>query len=378
MTRRRATRDVLLTAVGWIALLLYILACRPSWSPDGSKLLISYYDPSTDNAGVSLVELATGAARTVFIKSEAPSDYVISAQWDQSGEYAILWSDEHELLLLPIDSTVPARVLKLPEDVEWTALPIPEVDGSLFFTGDAVAKIDIATGEVVSRETDLEPGLFVGPSGIFYVSKTYDEVPRDGRTHFVTNGYEIGRVDERELTLQALFRIEQDYLDQADIEELGYVAVEPSGRRLAFSGSSDAGAPIVLCGLEGIERVVWPALSADEFALGNIEWSSTAGVLYAAALTYEESEDVTQFSLAEISLDESSTRLIPLGRIQERVVDNFYALQIALSPDGSTIAASAAHFENDALSDADRALFLVELDDPERPITRIPLMTSGK
>ena len=194
-TRLVATRNVLLTAVGWIALLLYILACRPSWSPDGSKLLVSYYDPKTDEAGVAVLDRTTGNTRSVFSR---PSEHflsgIIPVQWDDAGEHAILWlKEEGELLFLPINSSEPARTLELPEEVEWNGLPIPQLGGSLYFTGDALVKIDLVTGQVITREMYRTPRLFAGSNGIWYVAATHDEVPdQDGKTVLILNGYDYG------------------------------------------------------------------------------------------------------------------------------------------------------------------------------------------
>jgi hypothetical protein len=45
---------------------------------------------------------------------------------------------------------------------------------------------------------------------------------------------------------------------------------------------------------------------------------------------------------------------------------------IALSPDGSTIAATTAHLGEDKIKPADRGLFLVDLRGPGRKVTKIP------
>ena len=133
------------------------------------------------------------------------------------------------------------------------------------------------------------------------------------------DGYEFGEVDQEELTFEPLFRLEGDDLERRGIGELVgyYVALAPRGRRLALTGRSEGGTRIVLCTEAGIDRVLAPQLSAETFVLGNIEWSSTREILYAAAFTPTDLADVTQVSVAEISVDGASSRLIPLLEIQD-------------------------------------------------------------
>ena len=200
-----------------------------------------------------------------------------------------------------------------------------------------------------------------------------------------------GRVDEDELTLEPLFRIEKKDLEQHGIDSLGFVAFEPSGKQLAITGASERGIRIVLCDETGMQKVLTPQLSA-EYVLGNIEWSPTHDTIYAAAFSSTDVEEVIQFSVAELALDGTPARLIPLGRIQGTIANSMveqrfdendttpffpsaWAFEIALTRDGSRIAASTAHGDEDFFLavDGDRAVFLVELEDPERPVTKYPL-----
>ena len=365
-----AARNALLTAVGWIALLLYILACRPSrpsWSPDGSKLLVSYYDPNTDEADVVVFDRTTGATRTVFVRPN-PSDeeHLIASQWHNDGEHSIVWYEEHGLLVLPTDSSAPMRLFDLPEEVEWAPFPIPQIGEDLYFSGDAVVKVDLATGETTSHETNREFLLYAGGNRVFYLAETDD-------------GYEFGEVDQEELAFEPLFRLDDDDLERRGINDLVgyYIAFEPHGRRLALTGRSEHGTRIILCTEAGIDRVLTPQLSAETFVLGNIEWSPTRDILYAAAFTPTDLADVTQVSVAEIRVDGASAPLIPLLEMQAGLPDDDDAwdglIQIALSPDGSRIAASTAHFGDDSLYEEDPAVFLVELEGTERTVTKFPL-----
>ena len=99
----------LLGLLGILGMLASMLACRPSWSPDGSKILFPYYDPETHDVGVALYDRATGKARSLFARQSARwDDRVVIGQWERGGERAVLFSGERELLTLPVDSPRPA------------------------------------------------------------------------------------------------------------------------------------------------------------------------------------------------------------------------------------------------------------------------------
>ncbi len=51
----------LLGLLGILGMLASMLACRPSWSPDGSKILFPYYDPETGDVPPD-VEFGVAAA----------------------------------------------------------------------------------------------------------------------------------------------------------------------------------------------------------------------------------------------------------------------------------------------------------------------------
>ena len=134
------SRNVAFTAVSLLALLAYLSACgptRPSWSPDGSKLLYSYYNREAGEAGVALLDRASGTTRSIFTVSDPDEDageHVINAQWEAGGERAIVLSED-EILLVPLDSPEPRKRFELPSGAARTGLPIPEIAGSLYFGG---------------------------------------------------------------------------------------------------------------------------------------------------------------------------------------------------------------------------------------------------
>ena len=60
--KRERLLHVVLAVVGIGALTAYLVACRPAWSPDGSKLLFPYLNPETKEVAVALFDRETGKA----------------------------------------------------------------------------------------------------------------------------------------------------------------------------------------------------------------------------------------------------------------------------------------------------------------------------
>ncbi len=83
-----------------------------------------------------------------------------------------------------------------------------------------------------------------------------------------------------------------------------------------------------------------------------------------------------QYSVGEIPVDGGPTQLVPIARVQGDISDHLdtpIILQIALSPDGTTIATSTGYLEEKFIDREDRALYLVDVQDPGRKVTKIPL-----
>jgi len=374
--RHTESRSAAFTIFGLLAFLLYSLACRPSWSPDGSKLLYSYYNSDTGEAGVALFDRATGTTRSIFVVPRPSYDRLIPAQWETGGERAVVWPKGQELLLLPLESSKPAQPFELPEDVSARVLPIPEVAGNLYFSGGAVSKVDLRTGEVTSRETEKDPALYGGRDSVYYLAKLFEPVSGSDDEERV-RGYEIGTLDLDELTLRPLFELDRKVLQTHGGDELFWtVAFDPKGDRMALTLVGVTGASILVCSQAGLLETIMPELPFERYDLRGLQWSLDGKSLYAAVLSPDTSEDRTLFSVAEIPLRGAPPRLIRIAQINAefngRGCGYCGSLQIALSPDGSTLATSTALLEPEDIKEDDRALYLVDLTDPARKVTKFP------
>jgi len=61
---RGRTRDVMLGAAGLVALLCYVLACGPAFSPDDSQVLYPSNDPASGHTVMAVYDRRTRTTRT--------------------------------------------------------------------------------------------------------------------------------------------------------------------------------------------------------------------------------------------------------------------------------------------------------------------------
>jgi hypothetical protein len=202
-----------------------------------------------------------------------------------------------------------------------------------------------------------------------------------------------------------------------------WIAFEPHRSRIALLAEGENGERFVIfCTDAGFQKIVALGSTAEDYDLGAPDWSTDGNTVYVIAKIKIENKNMNQFSLAEIPADGGPVRFVPIvvpsqkydienpflvGRgntiyfiavtptededIQEYSLGEILLeggpmrltpivraklgsdehLFMSLSPDGSTIAAATAQFDKDEVEPADRGLFLVDLRDPARKVTRI-------
>ena len=148
---------------------------------------------------------------------------------------------------------------------------------------------------------------------------------------------------------------------------------EPEGDRLAMTATTERGPVVVVLGMDGIESIVVPALPDEAYKLGNVEWARDSERLFAAASSYGPEHGTTELSLAEISLADGESKLYPIVQIRKAYAFfEPFEIQIALSPDGATIAVATTYLDDGEVATEDRGLYLLALDEPEKAVTKVP------
>jgi hypothetical protein len=388
---------VILVAVGLAGWMIFILACigGPAWSPDGSQILFAYRDVENSRTAVALYDRGTGAVATILTQPTAKEgELALHPNWQNDGARALvaIYRDipggssdgACELISIPVKSRLPLQVYNL-GFTEGCNFPYPQVNGKVYFGGEDLRWVDLQTGEVESREFKF-PAKLSGSNEvvlsehggqIFYKRNVTRKVSgADNEEH----GGEVGRLQLEDFTFKPSFTLWKGDLAAFGVED-AHPIFWPHGSGVAMVGlgkESDSDKILLAEENKGIVRALAPDLGVRPYKLGNLIWSSNGRTLYASAITISEQKDTLDYWLAEIPLDEGRVRLTKIASIRSELNENFQSMfhlsmPVSLSPDGRWIAATPAVLGKDTLDDRDRALFLIDLRDPARPLKRVPI-----
>jgi len=379
--KRSKLLHVVLTTIGVGALLAYVMACRPSWSPDGSKILFPYSDRESEVRGIALFDKTTGKTRSVFVLpaegklAEGEAENVPVVQWDSQGKRAIvIWGDKAggtHIRIQPIDSAAPARdvLLKSHGEPPFTWAPLPEVDGSLLITGrSTLLRVDVETGKVAEAKLKGADDyvLFGTKNRAYYVRMVSGAEP----------DYEIGTVDARRLVVTR-----ERTLGKEDVGELSpFFSLSVDGSTIAVPGSKENKYYIHIISQSRLQNSIPLELSPETATLGNLQWSPDGKTIYAAVGTGLKDRDRIELGVGEITVATGAMRMTRLLRVakpeHEEII--LVGFQIGLSPDGKTIATSPTYLLDAVDDEADCALYLVDLTTPERRVTKVPISQERK
>lgn len=361
----------LLAACGLAALCLYVLACRPAFSPDGSQVLFPSVDPQTTNFSVNCFNLATRQTEVIFTVALSKGTPVLSPQWMADGKRAVVamaaMDNDNSLMVavLPLGAKGPTRFFALGEQEDSAlslVIPPPLLGPHLYIGGKGLRRLNLETGELKVVETE----------GELYLHRQGDQLYYWGELKDGEGVFELGRLDPETLAREPIIG-----LNKNDVGDLSaFISIVRDGSRIALSSEKDHQAALLIVSGQTVEQTILVGSTNEPIKLGNTQWSPDGKTIYATSLRPIASNDQFELGVIEIPLDGTAARHTPLAQLKEAEDQAVLNFQIALSPDGKTIAAGSSYLDLEGkggLKEADRALFIIDLDSPQRQVTKIQI-----
>lgn len=382
-----SVRNNALALVGLAALTIYILACT-SFSPDDKKILYPSLEPQSGAPGVAIYDRETSRSRTVFVpaycenpgtnQDHSPTYPVVRPQWLGDGRRIlctwvdrVLSADHLQLAVIPVAGEGALRWF----DVETkgfdkhATIPIPVVGEHAFISGDErVLKLNLTSGEVKAHEltlTNAEFYIYPGfaEENLFYL--LHDREKED---------YVFGRLNPETLARTPCVSFTNE------VGNRSFFAYDAKGR-IAFVKDKDDGQELAV--LEpGKPEWTRPISATEKLAYGSGIFLPRKNVLLASYL--RSGTNTASVGLLEIPLDKGGairdTILIAMpseGAVND---ENAGFLQVGVSHDGKTAAVSTLYAlgeEHDPKPEH-FGLFLVDLNNAKRKVTRVPIPMPGK
>jgi len=367
--------------VGLAALTVYILACT-SFSPDDSKVLYPTYDLKAQEFGVALYDRATGKSSTLFVAQQPAADEddpelaFLRPQWLADGRHILVgWArggedDVLDLAVLPHGYPGPTRLIHLdglPEAAGTLSLPLATAGDQLFLRGgsNALVRVDLLTGEFSQHEIPRDVTPYASPAG--------DQVGYIGETGPDEDAWEFGHIDTATGALKPVTK----FNFKRESDDGGWLALTPDGKWFVALDEGPDAAPLVVCFENGVEqRRVNVATPGERLNLGSVVVSPAGRIAYASYFRRGDGETNASAGIIELPLPRGEPRRTTLiERLKAEDQERIMYFQPSVSHDGKTLAVASTYLAagDETIRTDDCALFLIDLTDPQRKITRVPV-----
>ncbi len=392
MTSRR-NHDSFLALLGMIAVAAYVLACRPSFSPDGTKVAFPVFDKDARQSTVLVYDLRTKTMQEIFKKTLLPEikeekspaastqqsaaqkpsgplfassdedeQLILEVQWLADGKHLVV-NDHSTAHIVPFGLADPIRTFQLGNELDAGGLVTmpPPVAGpyQVFSVEGFLVRVNLQTGDIFSVPTKDDYGLLGYQGGRIYCFALRDSNEQGA-------DFELDTLDVESLTRTPLFHLKKD--DLGGLE--GFPAISRDGTRIAILGEVDDVPQIRLFRGDRLEKALTIAKKESDMEVGIAEWTSDGKVIF-GAYRRKTNSDVYQFGILEVPVSGEVIRETPLFTCGSDV-DNWQdRFQVTLSPDGRTVAAASTGFGRKDIKPEDHGLYLIDLGSPGRKPTKV-------
>jgi len=374
--KTETARNTGLALVGLLALTVYILACA-SFSPDDKKILYPSFDPHSGAVGVALYDRETSRSRMLFVPvayadTNSPDPALLRPQWLTDGRRILVaWGadGQHDeglnLAVLTISGEGPVKLFRFPElkeAAQHLMMPLPLAgENVLLPDSKGLVRLNLANGRIIRHEfsediSDLWLYAGRGDQTVFYVEEKGEE------------GHVFGRLNAETFARAPLMTFTNKPVEGS------FFTYNDGGKRLAFVDEvGDVQRLVVLeSGRPAMTRPL--ATKGEKLRFGNAVFLERKELVLASFM--RSVDQTASFGLLEIPLKNQAIRetvLIPKAEITDDLAAFYF--QAGVSHDGKTAALSSMYLAcaGKSFRPEDCALFLVDLTDPRRKVTKVPI-----
>ena len=365
-----------LAGVAAVSLLIYVLACATSFSPDDRQVLYPSLDSQTGATGVAVYDRKSGRSEMLFTAAMADvatnqQPVPMRAEWLPDGKHVLIaeavGDDLLELLVLPRGVQEPVRHFALPNAKDAATsleFPFAVIGSQLFLNGEKrdPLRVNLLTGEVAGgAEATNEVFALPSPDGKSIVGLR--DLKEGGSAQF-------GIIDPTSLQFKSFGQTGTNLADGT------LPAFDPSDGRVLFIATT--GDHLQLQVVKDGQTEFTRPLTRDGTTLQTGPFLELAHDGKSVLTTYcatNAASTNAEYGLLEIPCSDAPLRFTPLFHAKADKDTDLITAQPSLSHDGKTWAIGTAflYLQNDSLRSEDCALFLVDLSKSNRPVTKVPI-----
>jgi hypothetical protein len=359
---RNSTWNKVLPLVAVLALLAYLLACRPSWSPDGSR--VAFVCALSDEAlGVAVYDLKAKSSKLLPLGHLKPAGVFLRPQWSRDGKTLLVVfspkdNEKGAIAVVPAEAPERARVVAAITSADFLSAAFPEVDGKLYLGGKRITQVDLARGLVKEKDVNDVVVLAASCRGIVAL---YSYLEKEGTV--------LAHLDPATLALKPFLTLKSQ-----DVGEVSpFYGVSDDGTQIALVARKGNEKRLHLVAQDKVARTIPLSFPANQ-GLTSLEWSRDGKTLAGTLVTTDRTKRQLIFQLCEIVIASGKVTNAPIGTLAIKEADKdedpSIGIRGALSPDGKSFAV-ATTFVPGAAEPKQGVLYLVDLASPQRTVTRI-------
>ncbi len=374
--KTKPSLNAVLAGVGACALLIYVLACATSFSPDDRQVLYPSFDPQSGAMSVAVYDRKTGRSETLFVAASANfaakhESVPLRAEWLPDGKHVLvvrsLDDSGLDVLVLPRGASEPVRqfiLAKTNDAAESLEFPFALAGSRLFLnsSGQNPLRLDLVTGELAGGGSATNE-IFALPSPDGKSLIGLRDLKGD-------TGMEFGTFDPQTMQFNVMGQT------GTNASNGSLPAFNPADGRLILISTPDKSPQLEVRKDGRVEFTRALTHGSDKLEVGPfLELARDGKTVLTAYFAFQEAATNSEYGLLEIPLTDAPPRFTPLFTVAQNTESDLLYAQPSLSHDGKTWAIGTAllYAQNDSLKSEDCALFLVDLSKSSRPVTKVPI-----